>query len=327
MTAPASTAFASHWADVAPAVDDAGRARWLELPALDSSLAAWGRNCAALATGLLGRHRLLPEQAGRYMAALTMTPALRERWAQLFDLRQGPGGVHYPFLYAHGAARVLHGRVFADLGLNTRHVQHLRHHTRLPAGTLALNACDDQQLECHLRRAVRTGPTEVLLVIDTTLRDADGRAIAQVEDCYVARHLEVAYAVQAQEDDALRRAVARLRRRTPEIDVLDNAVRQRQLYVAPDAGRRFGRVSGDTGLAHGGYLGARVAGYRRPAVQAMYLRNLVARELAEWGLDLGQLQVTFASRAALGQTLRLLQLGERFELLDARGRLVAFGRV
>ena len=52
----------------------------------------------------------------------------------------------------------------------------------------------------------------------------------------------------------------------------------------------------------------------------------VVRELAEWGLDLRELQIVFAARARIGQTLRLMEFGGRFELFDEAGRLVAYGR-
>lgn len=65
---------------------------------------------------------------------------------------------------------------------------------------------------------------------------------------------------------------------------------------------------------------------RRPAVAPMYLRHLVTRELAEWGLDSSSLQMVFIGRAAAGQMLRLLMQGRSFELIDERGRLVAFGK-
>ena len=57
----------------------------------------------------------------------------------------------------------------------------------------------------------------------------------------------------------------------------------------------------------------------------MYLRNLVTRELAEWGVGQSELQLSFIRKSCLGQTLRLLRKDSAFELLDERGRLVAFG--
>jgi hypothetical protein len=59
----------------------------------------------------------------------------------------------------------------------------------------------------------------------------------------------------------------------------------------------------------------------------MLLRHLVARELAEWEVDPGRLQISFLAGVAPGQMLQLLLQGRSLELVDRRGRLVAFGRV
>ena len=60
-------------------------------------------------------------------------------------------------------------------------------------------------------------------------------------------------------------------------------------------------------------------------VQDLYLRNLVVRELSEWGVEQDSLQITFTARARPGQTLCLLLQEGRFELLGEDGRLVAYG--
>lgn len=326
MNAPAASVLPSPWADSVVA-DAVPITRRLKVPSADQGLAYTCRWWAATVPGLLRRHRLQPERARRYETTFEARPELGDGFADLFDLRHGPGGVAYPFLYAQSVIGLLQARVLADLGVNRRHVQHLRHRTRLPDGAQPYLASGQQRLECRLLRAVRVGPTEALVLMETRISDTDDRTLALVEDGFVVRDLQVAYAVQADEDDLLRRAVSRMRRREAEIDCLAADVRMRQLFVAPDAGRRFGRVSGERSAVHVSRLGARLMGQRRPFVQSQYLRNLVSRELAEWGLDQSNLMLTFTGKAHLGQTLRLLVQGDTFELVDERGRLVAFGKV
>lgn len=326
MNAPAASLLPSPWADSVVA-DPVPITRRLKVPSADQGLAYTCRWWAATVPGLLRRHRLRPDQAQRYETTFESRPALGEGFAELFDLRHGPGGVAYPFLYAQSVIGLLQARVLGDLGVNRRHVQHLRHRTRLPDGAQPYLAASQQRIECRLLRAVRVSPSEALVLMETRLSDADDHTLALVEDGFVVRDLQVADAVQADEDDLLRRAVSRMRRRQPEIQPLASDVRMRQLFVAPDAGRRFGRVSGERGFVHASRLGARLMGQRRPFVQSQYLRNLVSRELAEWGLDQSNLLLTFTGKAHLGQTLRLLLQGEVFELVDERGRLVAFGKV
>ncbi len=311
------------WDEAPPAGQP--RLRALRLPARGegfSHASVWWLQ--ALRLHLRG-HRLRPGLAGRYGAGFTPAATQCEAVAHLFDLRHAPAAVDYPFFHGQFLNQLLQGRILLDLGVNAAHVQLLRHRTRLlaPAADLARAA---QQLECGLQRVVRVGPTEVLLILATTVHGADGRALAALEDTLLVSHLPVADAVQADDDDGMRRAVGRLRRRVAELQDGGLGVQQRQLYIAPDAGRRYAQLSGQRHPVHGSTLAARLLGRRRPYVQPMYLRDLVARELAEAGLASDGLQLTFTRRAGLGQTLRLLRRDGSFELVDARGRLVAFGR-
>ena len=322
MNAPA---LSSPWADSTPGTSQPA-ARQLALP---SAADRWAYGCrwwAQVLPDWLQRHRLQPSRAGRYQADFTVSPALHGAFGELFDLRRSAQEVAYPFLHAQGTITLLQARVLADLGVNRRHVRQLRHHTRFPAGSAAYLAATEQRVECSLQRTVRVSPTDVLLLMNTRISNRDGLTVAQVEDGLVVQGLQVAYAVQAEEDDLLRRAVGRMRRRTPELDDGSPNLRMRQLYIGSDAGRRFGRLSGERSPVHHGQLGARLMGRQRPFVQGMYLRNLVCRELAEWGVDQHALQITFTGQAGLGQTLCLLLQGQVFELVDLRGRLIAFGK-
>lgn len=324
MNLPAASAIPSPRSDsVAP--DDAGQVAVLRLPSAARALRYGARWWALAVPGLLRQHRLRPGRAGHYAARFEPDTALRDAFSTLFDLRNGPVGVNYPFMYAQGVNELLQARVLADLGVNLRHVHLLRHRTRLPAGGAQGLAVGGQQLDCQLMRAVRVGPTEVLLLLETRIRDDAGHHLALVEDALLVSALQVADAVQASEDDLLRRAASRLRRRGAELDGGANDVQVRQLYIATDAGRRFGRLSGQISPVHTSRLGARLLGRRHPHVQPMYLRNLVTRELAEWGVGQSELQLSFIRKSCLGQTLRLLRKDSAFELLDERGRLVAFG--
>ncbi|MCA0241990.1 MAG: hypothetical protein LCI02_14135 [Proteobacteria bacterium] len=329
MPAPAVSALPSPWADSVPA-EPLAITRRLKVPSVEQGLAYTCRWWAATVPGLLRRHRLQPRRARRYETSFEPRPELGERFAELFDLpdgANGPDGLTYPFLYAQSVISLLQARVLADLGVNRRHVHHLRHRTRLPDGAQPCLDAVQQRLECRLLRAVRVGPDEALVLMETRIADVDDRTLALVEDGFVVHELPRADALQADEDDGLRRAVSRMRRRTAEISNTHPEVRMRTLFIAPDAGRRFGDVAGERGIAHVSRLGARLLGRRRPFVQSQYLRNLVARELVEWGLPQSNLLLTFTAQARLGQTLRLLLQDGAFELVDERGRLVAFGSV
>lgn len=317
-------AFTPQWPATRLVEDEPGRA--IALPSADARLRYAWRYWTARLASQSGPHRLRPQCGARYSAGFTLSAPLRERWADLFDERRGPSGTPYAFLCAHSVITLLHSRIFADLGVNVAHVQLLRHVAHVGDDPAAPARVGEQRVDCALSRVVRVGPTEVLAIVATRVTDADGTLLADVEDSFLVRRLDVAYTVQADEDDAVRRVVSRLRRRAAEIDPQDSAVRMRQLYLAPSVLGRFGRVAGEREPAPVVPTLSRLLRLRRPTVQRAYLRNLVVRELAEWGLDVRDYQIVFAARARIGQTLRLLERGGDFELFDEADRLVAYGR-
>ncbi len=322
MNMPAASVLGTPWDDSQPAAQ--ARLSALRLPGRGDGVAHAGAWWAQAVRLHLRSHRLHAGRAGRYGAGFEPAAAQRDAVAQLFDLRHAPVAVDYPFFHGQFLNQLLQGRVLLDLGVNAAHVQLLRHRTRLLATAAALGQ-GVQQLDCQLQRAVRVGPAEVLLLLATQVGDAEGRPIAALEDTLLVSRLPMADVAQADDDDGVRRAVGRLRRRVAALQDGGLGVQQRQLYIAPDAGWRYARISGQRHPAHVSALAARLLGFRRPYVQPMYLRDLVARELAEAGLGADGLQLTFTRRAALGQTLRLLRRDAAFELIDDRGRLVAFG--
>jgi len=327
MTAQAQPIYSSQWIYACTEVTVPGVATRVALPSVEHRAAYGLRWWAGAAACLLSRHELHPRRAGRYAATFHLSNSLRHGWDELFDIAraQRPDAV-YPFLHAQAAGTLLYRRILADLGVQSRHLIHLRHVVHHLAGSAALAEATEQTVDCHLLRAVRVGHNDVLLILAARISDPSGATLATVEDSFLVRQLQVPQAAQAEDDDQERRALARLARRVPEIDLWEPDVRSRMLYLAADVGRRFGRVSGHANLVHRSRLGALFAGQRRPYVQGMYLRNVIVRELAEWGLPLERLAITFVSKAWLGQTLRLTLQDRRFELCTDTGRLVAFGR-
>jgi hypothetical protein len=305
----------------------AARAQWLSLADPSQGLRWRLQRWRSLLPALFRPHRLHAQRSGHYASRTQPSELQPGRFADLFGLRRGAQAIAPLFLDAQGVIDLLQARVFADLGVNARHLRLLRHRARVLAPAAALPSPGRQDIDCRASRVVRVGPTEVAVLLQTSIAAEGGTLLAQIEDTFVVRELPVAFAVQADEDDLLRRAVSRMRRHAREIDASADGVRQRQLLVtAADGGRFAALAGGPLRLPRRPRAGARWWQARAAALAPMYLRHRVARELAEWGLDLGNLQMTFIGRVAAGQTLQLLLQGLAFELLDARGRLLAFGK-
>jgi acyl dehydratase len=110
------------------------------------------------------------------------------------------------------------------------------------------------------------------------------------------------------------------------LDPTAPSVRGHRLRVPMGAGIGFGVLSGDLNLVHAHVGLARWFGHRRPFAQGLYTSNRVMATLARFA---GRLPTRFSLRFCrplfLGQEAMLRHTEDAFEVLDAKGSLVATG--
>lgn len=296
----------------------------MALPSVDTPWAyAWAYGRAAVAN-LLGAHRLFADAALPRRAPVQISPRLAHRWRALFDV-PARASTRVPLLSNQSVGTLLYAQLFADLGLNMRHLLHLQHRTTHHAGIEAFSRSRDQRLDCHVRRVLRLGEDRVLVEVQTLVIDAGGQLLTQIEDGFVVNRLPAADLAGLPSDRQLLRELLGLRRRLPRLSTTEGQALVSEMRVPHGMGLAYGRVSGDMNPVHCCRLGAWLFGLKRPFLQGLALRNLVMRHLVELGAPVDGLQLTFAAPAVLGQTLLLVVDGTDFEVHDARGRLVAFG--
>ena len=286
---------------------------------------AWAYGCQALAS-LFGPHRLRTQGPRVYHAPVHISPRLALRWRALFDV-PARAVATVPLLANQSVGTLLYSQLFADLGINLRHLLHLQHRTLHHASVALCAKAREQQLTCRVQRVLRLGEDRVLVEVQTLVSAADGSLLSQVEDGFLVRGLPAADLAGLPSDCGLLRELLGLRRRLPRLSVTDGEARVSAMEVPRQMGLDYGRISGDMNPAHTSRLGAWLFGLKRPFLQGLALRNLVVRHLAELGVAVEHLSLTFASPAYLGQTLLLLVVDSGvLEVHDAKGRLVAFGR-
>ena len=282
---------------------------------------AYGR--LALAS-LVGLHRLRLQGLRTYHAPVRISPRLAHRWRALFDV-PARAAATVPLLANQSVGTLLYSQLFADLGLNLRHLLHLHHRTVHHASVADCAKSRKQQLRCRVQRVLRLGEDRALVEMQTQVLAPDGTLLSQVEDGFLVRGLPSADLAALTADRAKLRDVLGLRRRLPHLSTSDGQARVSAMDVPHGMGLAYGRISGDLNPVHTSTLGAWLFGLKRPFLQGLALRNLVVRHLAELGFSVEQLSLTFASPAYLGQTLLLVVDSGALEVHDAKGRLVAFG--
>lgn len=325
MTTRSQTAASDRTLAAGPRRHD-GRVQPLRLPSVDQGLRYAGRYWTATLRNLLSEHRLHTGCVGRYAAPVQISERLLRRWHALFGT---DGSTPVPFIYCQSVGTLLYTRVFADLGFNFRHLLHLQHATTHVAGPADCARAHRQELVCSLQGAWCLNGGKALIAVRTEIRrpaDEGGALLAVQDDRFLIRGLPATDLAVLGCDLQTLEELQGLRERRPQIDPATPGARVVALPLAADLGRRYGRVSGDFNPVHTGGMLGRLFGVRRPFLQGLGLRNAVVRELTALGLPLGEVKMCFVSPAYLGQTLRLVVLGGRFELIDEAGRVVACGQ-
>lgn len=311
---------ASAWLSVSPLP-----AQQLSLPGCERPLAYALQYWPATLLNLLRPHRLRAQVARPRLAApVQIPPPLRQHWEQLFDT-----DARCPLLANQSVGTLLYTRLFGQLGLNFRQLLHVQHRVEHAGSPEAFAAAERQELVCSLQGCWRLADDKALVVLQTEIHrpaDEGGARLAVVEDRFMIRRVPRVDWEQlpALEGRGGLRELLGLRKRRAELDAAQGLAIE--LPLAADLGSRYGRVSGDHNPVHTTALAARLFGLPRPFAQGLALRNLIVAALHRIEAPLQSLQLTFAQPAYLGQTLSLVLQDERFELLDARQQVIAFGR-
>lgn len=302
----------------------------LDLPSVTDRVRYARAYWTATIRNLTVRHGLRAEHVGTYAAPMVVTPALRARWQRLFYTtgHHADLDVPVPYLYNQSVGTLLYTRLIADLGINFRHLLHVQHETKHWASVTDWVATDRQELHASLRGAWRLGDGKAMVALRIAIHRAraeGGALLGTVNDRFIIRNVPSDDLDRLTTGRALLRTLAELRRRDPQLDPSAPDSVESAIHLAPDLGKRFGRVSGDFNPVHTTKWAARLFGVKRPFVQGLGLRNAMIRQLALHGRPLTRFTMSFASPAYLGQTLRVVMQGDAFELIDASGQVVAFG--
>ncbi|MCE2909815.1 MAG: MaoC/PaaZ C-terminal domain-containing protein [Burkholderiaceae bacterium] len=272
---------------------------------------------------LLTPHRLNPDAARwTYAARFQPRPGDHERWCDAFGLdAQAAGGA--PFLFSQATGTLLYLRLFADLGLNLRHLLHLRHRATHRAAPAAQGLAG-QTVSARVAAVHALGSSKAVVQVACTVSDDHGLVLLHVQDDFIVRgyrtgRLDALAQHPAPPFEALRRPKPRW--------AAGAAPWHTPIDVAPDLSRRYGALSGDANPVHTLPWAARLMGHAEPFLQGLATRTLIVGQLAQDGVCVDQLDLHLCRPVPCGVRLGLSHDGQRFELSDAPGaRLYACGR-
>lgn len=305
-----------------PAVEP-GETRLLAVPSTGQkaryALAYW----PATLRSLFSPHRLDPAAAcWSYAARFQPRADAHARWCQAFGL-DAAAAAGAPFLFSQATGTLLYMRLFGDLGLNFRHLVHLRHRaTHRPTPEVA--QLGTQIVSARIAAVHALGARRAVVQVACTVSSEDGLVLLNVQDDFIVNgyrpgQLAALPRHPAPPFEALQRPAPRW--------TADTAPWQAPITVAPDLGQRYGELSGDANPVHTRAWAARLFGHPRPFLQGLATRSMIVGQLAQTGWRVNRLDLHLCRPVPCGDTVRLAHDGQRFELTDERGQtLLASGR-
>ncbi len=305
------------------AASEPGQTELLSVPApeqrLRHALAYWPTTLRSL----LSPHGMDPAGASRtYAARFEPRADQHQRWCAAFGL-DAAAAKGAPFLFSQATGTLLYMRLFADLGLNFRHLLHLRHRaTHRP--TPEQHALGGQFVSARVAAVHALGARKAVVSVACTVSGEDGLVLLNVQDDFIVRgyrpgQLAALPRHPAPPFEALNRPMPRWAAGT--------APWHTQVAVAPELGRRYGRLSGDANPVHTTPWAARLFGHRQPFLQGLATRTLIVGQLAQAGWRVNRLELHLCRPVTCGSTVSLQHDEQRFELADAAGTtLLASGR-
>lgn len=307
---------------------DAGPAT-IALPAQDLSRmrSYQSRYYASAARNLVKRHRLLVDRAfPRYRTTFRVTAQDHAGWHELFGV-EGDAGRATPFTFHTSSGTLLLMRIVQDVGVNFRHLLHLRSEIALHPGGRRIEPDVEHVLEATLADVVALAEDRVALVVETRVHAPDDELLELHREVFVILEIDPDAVHALRESGAYGttrlEGIEDLTSREPSLDGGASAV---TVDIAHDMGLRYGKVSGDLNVVHTTKVAAKMFGHPRPFVQGLCTANNVLLALTRaHDTAVQHLEISFARRIFVGSQIEIRFADGVFEVLEERGKLAAFG--
>ena len=154
----------------------------------------------------------------------------------------------------------------------------------------------------------------------STLVSHHGVGIIEQTDYFYVGNSEAKKKLHDPTIDTIKRMSRTKRRLDKETDQIG------KFYIAQDLGVKFGLLSGDLNIAHIFDYTAKLLGQKKAYIQGLCTMNIIIQLLGDsLPSRLKDMQVFYAKPVYCGQWVYLLANEKSFELIDEKGRVLAFG--
>ncbi len=269
------------------------------------------------------RHRLnLPFSDRTYRVVFSLSEAEQQAWRTLFGL-EGDQRERVPLTYASSAATPAFMHLLSSLGINFKYLRHVASEIDFLSTEAVFTAGASYTYMASLRDVVAVGRGRVVLELGSSVFGPEDRLRSVHTDYFMVSGFREAQ-LEALGASANLHKVARFEQISAYTRQLGGTP---HIVTIPRAmGVRYGQLSGDMNIVHTTGLAARLMGFPRPFIQGLCTVNLLlSRLLPQPGTVTRRFSCTFTRPVFVAEALALHYDGERYELLNEAGKVVAYG--
>lgn len=276
---------------------------------------------------MLCRHQLLVEKRfPTYEAEFRFSESEQTGWFKVFDVTEKEQAT--PFTYYTTSGTMMLMRIVEDVGVNFRHLMHLKSDITFHPGGRILEPDKTYTLKATLDDIVQLRDDRVTLITRAWIHDENDERLLTNRDFFIILNLAPKYIEELRSTPGFgRHDVSEFENLSKLQAMLTSQDVQRiPIKVPEDMGKRYGKVSGDMNLVHTTRIAARIFGFPKPFIQGLCTANYVLKHLTGVCQEpVLSLTATFTRRVYVGQTVYLSFDDQRFELCDKKGALLVLG--
>ncbi|HNX23216.1 MAG TPA: MaoC/PaaZ C-terminal domain-containing protein [Spirochaetota bacterium] len=266
--------------------------------------------------GILRKHRLefKTPRYGRDSNFIYLESTKR-RWHRLYNV---PENVYVPFTVYGYSGAVGMMRILKELGVNFRHLLHLKSEIRIFG---EMKAGDSYVVDFEFADVMRI-KADKAAIIGTVKVKKNGTVLLEVRDHFVIKEVPKPDLEKLKFDETGQfKGITRIPAKPMEGALV------RELFIEKHYARDYGSASGDKNIVHTTPLTSRLFGYRRPFIQGLCTANLILSKLSMDGVNLSYFSIIFCRPVYLRSTVFLNYTGSEYRLMDRKGRVLCFGNI
>ncbi len=239
----------------------------------------------------------------------------RKRWHNLYKV---PDDIEVPFTVYGYSGSVGMMAVLKELGINFRHLLHLKSEIRVNS---LLKAGESYIIDYALEDVIRIKADKAAMINITKVMRGN-EICMEVKDHFVIKNVPERYLERLESDETGEfRGITRISAGRLE------SCKDLELFIMENYARDYGRASGDKNIVHTTKFTSRLFGFGRPFIQGLCTANLIMSKLCMEGFTPAFFSIVFCRPVYIESRVILSYTDTDYRLLDDKDRVLCFGKI